>query len=45
MTWGKKGWEMWQLVLLLLAAVIILFSLIFISDAGSMIEDLLGGLF
>lgn len=40
----KKGMEMWQLVLLILAILLIIFVFLFYSGIYAQIIDLLGGL-
>jgi len=41
MNWGKQGMEMWQLVIIILAILLLLFILAWYSSLGSELQSLL----
>ncbi len=48
MNWGKQGMEMWQLVMIILAVLLLLFILVWYGSLGSELQSLLermGGFF
>ena len=41
MTWGKKGMEMWELVFIILALILLVFVVIWYAGLNGVIADLL----
>lgn len=43
--WNKKGMEFWQLVLIVLAVLIMLFFIVFYNQLGDKLREIIGGFF